>query len=165
MEKEISSEDILVGDILKLKFGDIIDVDGFVFGDTKVGMDESLVNGESDIMWKINNFELKRRRYFCPFVFSGSKVLEGYGYMIVAAVGENTYKAKNKELITANEEDEEEDEPDKTPLKKQLDDLSNLISSLGYLFAIIIGVVLFIKGTIINIINGISIFSFNELDV
>ena len=51
MEKEISIEDILVGDILKLRIGDIINVDGFVFGDAKVGMDESPVTGESDVMW------------------------------------------------------------------------------------------------------------------
>ena len=92
MEKEISIEDILVGDILKLRIGDIINVDGFVFGDAKAGMDESPVTGESDVMWKVNNFESKGQKYSCPFVFSGSQVVDGYGNMVVAAVGDKTFE-------------------------------------------------------------------------
>ena len=49
-EKEISIEDVLVGDILKLRIGDIIKVDGFVFGDAKAGMDESPVTGETLVL-------------------------------------------------------------------------------------------------------------------
>ena len=37
-EKDISIEDILVGDLLKLRIGDIINVDGFVVNDRKIGM-------------------------------------------------------------------------------------------------------------------------------
>ena len=165
IEREISIEDILVGDILKLRIGDIINVDGFVFGDAKAGMDESPVTGESDIMWKINNFELKGQKYACPFVFSGSQVVDGYGNMVVAAVGDNTFEGKNKQLTNAGGKGEGDDDADLTPLKKQLNDLSNLIGNLGYTFAIIIGVVLFLKETIINMMAGISIFTSHELDV
>ena len=176
MEKEISIEDILVGDILKLRIGDIINVDGFVFGDAKVGMDESPVTGESDIMWKVNNFESKGQRYSCPFVFSGSQVVDGYGNMVVAAVGDKTFEGQNKQLLNSSgkkkkegeegDDDEEGgDDANLTPLKKQLNDLSNLIGDLGYLFAILIGCVLFLKEMIINLINGISIFTMYTIDV
>ena len=167
IEKEISIEDVLVGDILKLRIGDIINVDGFVFGDSKAGMDESPVTGESDIMWKINNFESKGQKYSCPFVFSGSQVVDGYGCMVVAAVGPNTFEGSNKQLESASggKGDEEGEDANLTPLKKQLNDLSNLIGDLGYIFAILIGVVLFLKETIISIIYGISIFTSHELDV
>ena len=168
-EKEISIEDVLVGDILKLRIGDIINVDGFVFGDAKVGMDESPVTGESDVMWKVNNFELKGQKYTCPFVFSGSQVVDGYGNMIVAAVGDKTFEGSNKQLTNASggkgDDDEGDDDADLTPLKKQLNELSNLIGDLGYLMAILIGFVLFLKETILNIVNGISIFTSHELDV
>ena len=168
-EKEISIEDILVGDVLKLRIGDIINVDGFVFGDAKAGMDESPVTGESDVMWKMNNFELKGQRYTCPFVFSGSQVVDGYGNMIVAAVGDKTFEGSNKQLTNAtggkSDDDEEDDDANLTPLKKQLNELSNLIGDLGYLMAILIGVVLFLKETILNMVNGISIWTSHELDV
>ena len=170
-EKEISIEDILVGDILKLRIGDIINVDGFVFGDAKAGMDESPVTGESDVMWKINNFELKGQKYSCPFVFSGSQVVDGYGNMVVAAVGDKTFEGQNKQLTNVsgkkgdNDGEGDDDDADLTPLKKQLNELSNLIGDLGYIFAILIGVTLFLKETIINLIIGVSIFSSHMLDV
>ena len=168
-EKEISIEDVLVGDVLKLRIGDIINVDGFVFGDAKAGMDESPVTGESDIMWKVNNFELKGQKYTCPFVFSGSQVVDGYGNMVVAAVGDKTFEGANKALLNSSggkgEDDDDDDDADLTPLKKQLNELSNLIGDLGYLMAILIGFVLFLKETIINIYLGISIWTSHELDV
>jgi len=168
-EKEISIEDVLVGDVLKLRIGDIINVDGFVFGDAKAGMDESPVTGESDVMWKVNDFEQKGQKYTCPFVFSGSQVVDGYGNMIVAAVGDKTFEGANKQLINStggkSDDDDDDDDANLTPLKKQLNELSNLIGDLGYLMAILIGCVLFLKETIINIVNGISIFTSHELDV
>ena len=167
-EKEISIEDVLVGDILKLRIGDIINVDGFVFGDAKAGMDESPVTGESDVMWKVNNFELKGQKYTCPFVFSGSQVVDGYGNMVVAAVGDKTFEGANKQLTNASggkNDDDDADDTDLTPLKKQLNELSNLIGDLGYLMAILIGIVLFLKETIINLTSGISIWTSHELDV
>ena len=168
-EKEISIEDVLVGDILKLRIGDIINVDGFVFGDAKAGMDESPVTGESDVMWKVNNFELKGQKYTCPFVFSGSQVVDGYGNMLVAAVGDKTFEGSNKQLTNASggksDDDDDADDANLTPLKKQLNELSNLIGDLGYLMAILIGIVLFLKETIINLTSGLSIWTSHELDV
>jgi len=164
IDKEISFEDILVGDILKLRIGDIINVDGFVFGDAKVGMDESGVNGESDVVWKIKNFESKGQKYSCPFVFSGSQVVDGYGNMVVVAVGDKTFERQNKQLTNAYS-GEDEDEADLTPLKKQLNELSNLISNLGYIFAILIGFTLFVKESILLLFAGGSILSLKELDI
>ena len=169
-EKEISIEDVLVGDILKLRIGDIINVDGFVFGDAKAGMDESPVTGESDVMWKVNGFEQKGQKYTCPFVFSGSQVVDGYGNMIVAAVGDKTFEGANKALLNSSggksdDDDDDGDDANLTPLKKQLNELSNLIGDLGYLMAILIGCVLFLKETIINLTSGISIFTSHTVDV
>ena len=163
-EKEISIEDILVGDILKLRIGDIINVDGFVFGDAKAGMDESPVTGESEVMWKINDFELKGPRYSCPFVFSGSQVVDGYGNMVVAAVGDKTFEGQNKQLTNASGAGDD-DEANLTPLKKQLNELSNLIGDLGYIFAILIGLTLLVKESILNLMAGISLLSSHELDI
>ena len=171
IEKEISIEDILVGDIIKLRIGDIINVDGFVFGDAKIGMDESPVTGESDIMWKMNNFEIKGSKYTCPFVFSGSQVVDGLGNMVVAAVGDKTFEGQNKQLINSagrkkeEGEGEDADDADLTPLKKQLNDLANNIGNLGCYSAILIGVTLFVKESIIHVIYGGSLLSSYTLDI
>ena len=170
-ERDISIEDILVGDLLKLRIGDIINVDGFVVKDGKIGMDESPVTGESDVMWKENRFELKGSKYTCPFVFSGSQVVDGYGNMVVAAVGDKTFEGSNKALMNSSggkggDDDEEEGEDaNLTPLKKQLNDLANLIGDLGYIMAFLIGGVLLIKETVIRITLGLPIIAYEELDI
>ena len=172
LEKEISIEDILVGDIIKLRIGDIINVDGFVFADAKVGMDESPVTGESDIMWKMNKFEIKGSKYTCPFVFSGSQVVDGFGNMVVAAVGDKTFEGQNKQLINSagrkkeeGADGEEEDDADLTPLKKQLNDLANLIGNLGYVFSILIGVTLFVKESVLHVLYGGALLDSYTLDI
>ena len=131
-------------------------------------MDESPVTGESDVMWKMNTFEVKGQKYTCPFVFSGSQVVDGYGNMVVAAVGNKTFEGQNKQLLSSSgkkEGEDDEDDANLTPLKKQLNDLSNIIGNLGITFAILIGAVLFTKETILNLYAGIPIFSSRELDI
>ena len=169
VEKDISIEDILVGDVLKLRIGDIINVDGFVINDGKIGMDESPVTGESDVMWKEDKFELKGSKYTCPFVFSGSQVVDGYGNMLVAAVGDKTFEGSNKALMNSSggksDDDEEGEDANLTPLKKQLNDLANLIGDLGYIMAFLIGGVLLIKETTIRVMAGLPIMAYEELDI
>ena len=99
MEKQISLEDVLVGDILKLRIGDIINVDCIIYGNGKAEMDESPVTGESDLMKKIPTFEKKDNKYACPFIFSGSQVQDGTGNMLVCAVGDKTFEGANKALL------------------------------------------------------------------
>ena len=171
-ERDISIEDILVGDLLKLRIGDIINVDGFILPDCKVGMDESPVTGESDVMWKENRFELKGSKYICPFVFSGSQVVDGYGLMLVCAVGNKTFEGANKELLESSsgkkedgDEEEEDEDANLTPLKKQLNDLANLIGDLGYIMAFLIGGVLLVKETVVRITLGLPVWAYEELDI
>ena len=83
--------------------------------------------------------------------------------MVVAAVGDKTFEGQNKALTNSGPGDD--DEANLTPLKKQLNDLSNLIGNLGYIFAILIGLVLLIKESILNLMAGISLFSTHELDI
>ena len=65
--------------------------------------------------------------------------------MVVAAVGDKTFEGSNKQLTNASGgksgDDDDDDDADLTPLKKQLNELSNLIGDLGYLMAILIGIV------------------------
>lgn len=162
IEKEISIEDLLVGDLLLLKIGDIIDVDGLLVGNDTVKVDESSVNGESQLANKTESFIDKNGKYSTPILLSGTEVQDGKGKMIVCAVGENSFSGRNKKLIQSTENKGEEDV---TPLKKQLDDLAELIGNFGYISAILIGGIMIIKEIIVRIKNGEGVFNTDMLDV
>ena len=162
IEKEISNEDLLVGDLLLLKIGDIIDVDGLLVGNDTVKVDESSVNGESQLANKTENFIDKNGKYSTPILLSGTEVQDGKGKMIVCAVGEDSFSGRNKKLIQSTENKGEEDV---TPLKKQLDDLAELIGNFGYISAILIGGIMIVKEIIVRIKNGEGVFNTDMLDV
>ena len=161
-DKEVSIEDVLVGDIVKLRIGDIVNVDGVIYGEGKADMDESPVTGESDLMRKVPAFNVKGKKYECPFIFSGSQVQDGTGYMLVCAVGPNTFEGSNKQLLNAKGD---QAEAEMTPLKKQLNDLANNIGDFGYIMAILIGLLMIIKEAIIRLTAGLPLFDTETIDV
>ena len=159
-EIEIDYNDVLVGDLLVLKIGDIVDVDGLMIGNGVISLDESAINGESNLIKKKEIFDIN----VSPIIISGSKVQDGYGKMIVCAVGANSFVGRNRSLIQSTI-DNKNDESELTPLKKQLNDLAELIGNFGYISAILIGVVMVVKDLIIKYVNGNNIISTSSIDV
>ena len=101
-EAIISNRDILVGDIISLNKGDIVEVDGLFTQEKMIGVDESpIIKGENryKIKYKSNTFknDKENKNYICPFIFAGTYIVEGNGYMLVSAVGNNLYK--NNKMI------------------------------------------------------------------
>ena len=92
-------------------------------------VDESSATGESDAIRKFVPVEYKRDEKASPFLFSGSKCMEGSGEMIVAAVGENSFMGKSKVKL------QEETEP--TPLQKKLERVADGIGKLGLWSAVV----------------------------
>ncbi len=86
-ELEITPDDLVLGDVMVLRSGDQILVDGVVFGDGKVEVDESLLTGESDLIVKIQGDQ----------VFSGTMCVSGIAYFEATQVGTETVAYK---LIT-----------------------------------------------------------------
>ena len=168
IEMEINDEELLVGDLLELRIGEIISVDGiFLSSHSKyIITDESAINGESDLIKKTTNFssEFKNgtNNYICPILISGTQILEGQGRMIVCAVGNKSFSGRNRELLSKDKENNSEE--NLTPLKKQLSDLADLIGLFGYIMAGLIGGVMVLKDLIIKIINKESIFVYSTLD-
>ncbi|KAK9802895.1 hypothetical protein WJX73_002795 [Symbiochloris irregularis] len=79
---EISTYDLLVGDVLVVSTGDILPADGLLFQACDLRMDESHLTGEADDKEKDTEAH--------PAALSGSKVLQGSGRMLVTAVGLNS---------------------------------------------------------------------------
>ncbi|MBA3869220.1 MAG: HAD-IC family P-type ATPase [Anaerolineae bacterium] len=75
---------IVVGDVLLVKAGDQIVVDGKIVSDTRVDVDESLLTGESDLIAKHKGDQ----------VFSGTFCVNGSAYYEAQMVGEQSVASK-----------------------------------------------------------------------
>lgn len=77
-------------------------VDGLVFKASRMSTDESSVTGESD---QVKKEDFQPGVKCNPFLISGSKVMEGTGYMIVLAVGMNSQEGMNKAKLQKDSDD------------------------------------------------------------
>ena len=114
---EISSEDIVVGDLLYLEAGDYISADGRLVESHNLHINESSLTGESLAVAKStapieeDHVTIADKK---NMVFTGSFVTNGRGTVIVTAIGMETEIGKIANLLdTAKEK--------KTPLQVSLD--------------------------------------------
>ncbi|KAB8078497.1 calcium ion P-type ATPase [Aspergillus leporis] len=141
---EVSTYDIVVGDVMCLEPGDMIPTDGVLIDGHDVKCDESSVTGESDLLrktpgdkvsWAIEqNKDLKKMD---PFIISGSKVEEGVGTFLVTATGVHATYGRTMMSL--------QDEGETTPLQIKLNVLADYIAKVGLTSGLILFVVLFIK--------------------
>ncbi|KAL0910603.1 hypothetical protein M5K25_021602 [Dendrobium thyrsiflorum] len=123
---EISIFDIVVGDLVPLKIGDQVPADGVLISGHSLAVDESSLTGESKIVHKDPKI---------PFLMSGCKVADGYGTMLVTAVGINTEWGLLMASIS-------EDNGEETPLQVRLNGVATLIGIVGLSVAAFVLVVL-----------------------
>ncbi|KAJ3707985.1 hypothetical protein LUZ61_011690 [Rhynchospora tenuis] len=111
----VSIFDLVVGDVVPLKIGDQVPADGLLISGQSLAIDESSMTGES----KIVNKDQKS-----PFLMSGCKVADGYGTMLVTAVGMNTEWGLLMATIS-------EDNGEETPLQVRLNGAATMIGMVG----------------------------------
>ncbi|GAV02486.1 hypothetical protein RvY_13047-2 [Ramazzottius varieornatus] len=75
----IPNDELVVGDISVLKYGDVVPADGLLLSGQDLRVDESSLTGESDHVKKNVDDDVR--------VLSGTNVMEGTGKMLVVAVG------------------------------------------------------------------------------
>ncbi|KAI7998145.1 putative calcium-transporting ATPase 13, plasma membrane-type [Camellia lanceoleosa] len=126
----ISIFEVVVGDIVCLKIGDQVPADGLFFDGHSLKVDESSMTGESDYV-EVNETDN-------PFLLSGTKVMDGYGHMLVTSVGMNTAWGVMMSSISR-------DSDEQTPLQARLNKLSSYIGKVGLLVAFLVLVVLLIR--------------------
>lgn len=124
LPKEISAEEVVVGDALLLSPGEMIAADGKLLKG-KIKVDESAINGESVPAQKSVDGDEN-----ATLLFAGSLILEGEGLMQVMSVGQNSLYGQIAGEI------QQEDEP--SPLKNRLSRLASTISKIGYLAAALV---------------------------
>ena len=121
---EISSEDIVVGDLLYLEAGDYISADGRLVESHNLHINESSLTGESLAVTKSTAPIIEDHVTLAEknnMVFTGSFVANGRGTVIVTAIGMETEIGKIANLMdTAKEK--------KTPLQVSLDNFGEKLA-------------------------------------
>ena len=140
----IEVDDVVVGDKVLLQSGDKVPADGILV-DGSLRVDNSALNGEAEECKKTaaeEGFQLADDITGDTFVdkhslFRGAVVFDGEGILDVRKVGLKTMMGKMAEEM-------QEDEPD-SPLKVKLAKLAKQISTFGYIGAVVIAVLYFVK--------------------
>lgn len=81
---DVTISDIVVGDVCEVKKDDIVPADGIIIQCKNMKVDESELTGEVENVLKGEDN--------CPLLFSGSKIMQGRGTMVVVAVGNRAQK-------------------------------------------------------------------------
>lgn len=121
---EISSVDIVPGDILLLEAGDVAAADGRILENYSLQVNESALTGESENVNKIDAVIEKEELPLgdrLNMVYSGSLVSYGRAVVLVTAIGMDTEMGEIAHLMESAQEKT-------TPLQRSLDDFSKKLS-------------------------------------
>ncbi|KAH9619537.1 hypothetical protein KSS87_018651, partial [Heliosperma pusillum] len=124
--KEISIDDVVVGDVVPLKIGDQVCADGVLISGHSLAIGKSFSIKAGDIVTKDFN---------SPFLTAGYKVADGYGTMLVTNVGMNTRWSSQ---MTKSPDDTEKE----TALQVRLNGLATAIGKAGLLVAFVVLILL-----------------------
>lgn len=140
---EIDASELVVGDIVLLSVGEKIQADGRII-DGELYSDQSALNGENEEVFKHlgrpNGWELSDE---CR-VFRGSIITRGNAVMRVERVGAASYYG----MVAGDVQEETR----VSPLKLRLGKLAGQISKLGYIVAIIVGLIYLFNTLVVD--NG-----------
>ena len=125
------SDDLLVGDLIMINYGDIMAADVLLIEGNGIKMDESALTGESDAMKKEKYEKCKEllesgnTKLPSPLILSGTNCIEGSGKGIVIAVGEHSQKGIIRRTVDNAQENSQ------TPLEAKLERIAELIGYFG----------------------------------
>ncbi|KAL6609461.1 hypothetical protein ACP70R_039430 [Stipagrostis hirtigluma subsp. patula] len=124
--QEVSIFDLVVGDVAVLKIGDVVPADGVLLEGHALQVDESSMTGESHPV----HVDAEKN----PFLASGVKVIDGYGRMLVTAVGTDTVWGEMMSFIAR-------ENTDPTPLQERLEGLMSSIGKVAVAIAVLVSAV------------------------
>ena len=144
----IISDELLVGDLIKINYGEILPADMILIEGNGLKIDESSLTGESNSVSKkcyedcLEELLNKKKEPSSNLLFCGTNVVEGNGSAIVVAIGEYSQKGKIKGTIDNAQEE------NKTPLENKLNIIADLIGYFGLGSAIVTFIALCIQLTV-----------------
>ena len=148
MNQYVISDELLVGDLVKINYGEILPADMILIEGNGLKIDESSLTGESNSVSKkcyeecLQELLNKKKEPSSNLLFCGTNVVEGSGSAIVVAIGEYSQKGIIKGTIDNAQEE------NKTPLENKLNIIADLIGYFGLGSAIVTFIALCIQLTI-----------------
>lgn len=141
-KKEILAQDLVKGDIVYLKRGDIIPADLRIIESNGLQVNESIITGESIDRVKISKHLSEENISLGDMInigFSSTSVTAGTGIGVVIETGLNTFIGKISSSI-------ENIKNEKSPIQKKIDLMSKRISYIVIFIAILLFIILLFKG-------------------
>lgn len=144
-EKEISivpSRELVPGDVIIVKAGDIVPADGRLFKAVNLQADEAAFTGESNAVQKdsetinVENLTIGDRK---NMIFMGTMITYGRGFAIVTETGEKTEFGKIANLLQTTESR-------RTPLQGNLDKLGQKLGVFSIILATIMSLIGVLRG-------------------
>ena len=151
--RKIIADEILVGDLIKINYGEILPADMLMVEGNGIKIDESSLTGESNAVSKKpyekckEEYEAGIKNPSSMILLSGTNVIEGAGAAIAIAIGPHSQKG----IIRGTIENAQED--NKTPLEIKLNNIADLIGYFGLCSAIVTLIALIIR-MIVNYCNN-----------
>jgi len=138
----LNQRDVVAGDVLLLSTGDKIPADGRLLESTELSADESALTGESvpakknaDLILTDEKTPLAERR---NMLYSGTFITNGFGKLIVTAVGGNTEFGKIAHELSGAQKTT-------TPLQERLGRMGKMIAIFGIIAAVVLFATQFIS--------------------
>ncbi len=141
-EREIDSEDLVVGDIVFLKSGDKVPADGRILESKNLKINEASLTGEWQASSKMSGDILQENTLLLDrtnMVYMGTVVEEGRAKIIVVATGLNTQIGEIVSLLRETKET-------KTPLQKKIAVLSRIVGAFIISLIFLIVIIGFLQG-------------------
>src|SRR5512136_1981131 len=135
-EEEVSSKELVPGDVLLLEAGDKIPADARLVENHSLRCDEAPLTGESapvgkDIKVLPENVRVNDKK---NMVFTGTTVTYGRGKAVVTSTGMSTEFGKIAEEVTAVE-------TEKTPLEKRTDEIGKWLGIISFAICFLVAAV------------------------
>lgn len=135
---EIDSSNLVKGDIILVEPGTKLSSDSRIINCSNLTVDESVLTGESIAVYKDNNNNINDISNNC-MLYAGTSVLTGRAIAVVTDTGLNTEVGKIATKVITTEES-------KSPLTIRMEKFSKQISIIIIIIALIIGIILYLKG-------------------
>lgn len=141
---EVPRREVVVGDLVCIENGETVPADGELVEAVSLSINESTLTGEPEVAKTVaeEHFD-PEATYPSNVVMRGTTVVDGYGMMVVTAVGDATEAGRVTEQATV-ESDEQ------TPLNRQLTRLSRMIGRVGIVLSVVIFGAMLLKAIFIG---------------
>lgn len=141
VEQEISSIDIVPGDLLVLRIGEKVPADAVILDQSNISVNESILTGESQEVSK-NEYQDGSNPSDQNTLFMGTFIVSGRCNAKVIQTGMGTRFGKIASMVSKAEK--------KYPLQDKVNNISKYMVIIGVSFSILTGLVMFLRADTIS---------------